>query len=190
MRRLLLLLPFVALVSSGCINDDPTLGVSPTATGLGVRAYIDNCPAATRVRVRTGDTVLWEIDRAAPTRTESSDFDLLIGEAPPGWRETIPLAEPLSDDASYLLTTEPEGDLLEFALDDLSPGRLLTETGEEQATPLRIERPCPEETASAGEFTRDVAVLVMLGATLVAAIGIVVILLLHLFNRILRRPSL
>ena len=190
MRRLLLLLFAVALGLSACTEDDPSLAVSTTVTGIGVRAHIDNCPGATAVRIRAGETVLWEISRPSAPPGEPSEFDVLVGEAPRGWQENVALAAPLESRTRYVLATEPEGDLLAFSLDELEPGRLLTEDGEERATPVRIERSCPEDTVSAGEFGSDLAVLTLLGLCVIGALAIVVILVLHLVNRVLRRPSI
>ena len=194
----LVLVLALAFVSGACGSEERrAIRVAPTSTAdPGVRVLVDNCPGPSSLALSVREEVLWQIDRADdvdPSIDATADPDgltapapglreFLVGETPEGWVQTEPLTTPLDNDIRYTVTTEPDGQSIDFSLPDLAPGLLFDGQGRVQFNRALIDEAC-SEPADVGAFARDLGVLVGLWITSAALVMVLLILLLFVVTR-------
>ena len=159
----------VALLASACAEQERrSLRLTSTSTTAetGVRVLADNCPGPNAVRLSVREDVLWEIEAIASstdtaTATTTADtagidagagseptalLEFIVGQAPDGWQETVPLTEPLTPGIRYTVSTSPDGQSVDFATPDLQAGLLWDGTGVIQFNPcLLYTSPSPRD---------------------------------------------
>ncbi len=176
--------------------------ITPTsAVSAGVRGIVDNCPGPATIVLSVRDDVLWQVEAAetdpepgsdaesAETTTTSTPgllpgglLEFLVGETPSGYDEVVPLEQPVVDGIRYTISTEPDGQSVDFSLPDLSSGLVWDGLGNAQFNDDLIDEPC-SEPADAGAFVEDVAVLAALGVTTAALVLVGLISLLFVVTR-------
>lgn len=193
-----------AVVLSGCAEDERReIRLTPTSTvDTGVRVLADNCPGPTRVELSVRDDVLWAIeligttpaveddttdddaasDEAIPSEQPPGLIEFLVGRTPDGWNTETPLTEPLGPGIRYTVTTEPDGQTIDFSTPDLSPGLLWDGTGNAQFNPDLINVECSEPADVAG-FARNIGLLIAFWVTAAAAVMVALILILFVITR-------
>ena len=195
----------VALLASACAEQERrSLRLTSTSTTAetGVRVLADNCPGPNAVRLSVREDVLWEIEAIASstdtaTATTTADtagidagagseptalLEFIVGQAPDGWQETVPLAEPLTPGIRYTVSTSPDGQSVDFATPDLQAGLLWDGTGVIQFNPDLINQDC-SDPADLGLFARNVLALVALGGVAAALVLVGLITLLFVITR-------
>lgn len=189
---LVLLLAAFALASVACGTEERrAIRVAPTSTAdPGVRVLVDNCPGPSTLALSVREEVLWQIELADPSPSAPVDPDtggaglreFLVGETPDGWILTEPLTTPLDNGIRYTVSTEPDGQSIDFSLPDLAPGLLFDGQGRVQFNSDLIDEAC-SEPADVGAFARDLGVLVGLWITSAALVMVTLILLLFVITR-------
>ena len=195
----------VALLASACAEQERrSLRLTSTSTTAetGVRVLADNCPGPNAVRLSVREDVLWEIEAIASstdtaTATTTADtagidagagseptalLEFIVGQAPDGWQETVPLTEPLTPGIRYTVSTSPDGQSVDFATPDLQAGLLWDGTGVIQFNPDLINQDC-SDPADLGLFARNVLALVALGGVAAALVLVGLITLLFVITR-------
>lgn len=199
------------LVLTSCAEDERRgIRLTPTSTvETGVRVLVDNCPGPSTVTLAVRDDVLWEIEGPPVTEPvveddEDADEDVdetassepgppgiaefLVGATPEGWTTTTPLDGPLQPGVRYTVRTQPDGQEIDFSTPDLAGGLLWDGTGNSRFNPNLVNVEC-SEPADIGAFTRNIAVLGLLGVTAAATVLVALILLLFVITRRFSRVS-
>jgi len=109
-------------------------------------------------------------------------IEVIVGQPPEGWTETMPLAEPLRSDTRYTVATAPDDQSVDFALPDLAQGLLFDGIGRSQFNQDLMREPC-SEPADAGAFVGNIAILALLGVTTAAFVLVALISLLFVITR-------
>lgn len=194
LTTLVLLLAFALITVSCGTEERRAIRVAPTSTAdPGVRVIVDNCPGPSTLALSVREEVLWRIDVADTstdaTADQSADDDpvpglreFLVGETPEGWVLIEPLTTPLDNGIRYTISTEPDGQSIDFSLPDLAPGLLFDGQGRVQFNSDLIDEAC-SEPADVGAFARDLGVLVGLWITSAALVMVTLILLLFVITR-------
>lgn len=190
-----LVLLVLALLASACGNEERrAIRVAPTSTAdPGVRVIVDNCPGPATLVLSVRDETLWQIDAPDPatvevigtiedTEPEPGLREFLVGEAPEGWTQTQALTTTLDNGIRYTVSTEPDGQSIDFSLPDLAPGLLFDGQGRVQFNRDLINEAC-SQPADVGAFARDLGVLVGLWITSAALVMVALILLLFVITR-------
>ncbi len=189
----------LALLASACAEDERrALRLTSTSTTVetGVRVLADNCPGPNAVRLSVRDEVLWEIqapivDPDAPAQVvEPGDIvteptalvEFIVGQAPDGWDEPIPLVTALEPGIRYTVSTSPDGQTVDFATPDLQPGLLWDGIGVIQFNPDLINQDC-SDPADLGLFAQNILALVALGGVAAALALVALITLLFVITR-------
>ncbi len=173
----------------------------------GVRVLADNCPGPTAVSLRIREDVLWEIQVAADPLPESeatsdtstSDtaeiddatndtaapngglIEFLVGQTPEGWETVTPLTNTIEPGIRYTVSTQPDGQTIDFSTPDLQAGLLWDGTGVIQFNPDLINEECSSST-DVGAFATNIAVLLALGTTTAAIVLVALILVLFVIT--------
>ncbi len=191
----------LVLLLGACGSEErKPIRLTPTsAVSAGVRGIVDNCPGPQTIRLSVRENVLWEVESVAPVETTDTGvadaapltepdpttgalLEFLVGEAPPGYTETVPLAEPIVAGTRYTVSTEPDGQTVDFAVPDLSAGLVWDGSGNAQFNDDLIDEPCAEG-ADAGAFAQDVLILAALWVTTAALVLVCLISLLFVVTR-------
>ena len=196
--RLLVLAILLALLASACAEDERrALRLTSTSTTVetGVRILADNCPGPNAVRLSVRDEILWEIqaptiDPDAPAEAIDTDVvveppasaEFIVGQAPEGWEETVPLTTNLESGIRYTVSTSPFGQRVDFATPDLQPGLLWDGVGVIQFNPDLINQDC-SDPADLGLFAQNILALVALGGVAAALVLVALITLLFIITR-------
>ncbi len=170
-----------------------------------MRVLVDNCPGPSTVTLAVREDVLWEIEGPpAPepvvedddSNDDNDDDDesvpsepgppgiaeFLVGTTPEGWTTTTPLSGPLEPGVRYTVRTQPDGQAIDFSTPDLAGGLLWDGQGNSRFNPNLVNVEC-SEPADIGAFTRNIAVLGLLGVTAAATVLVAIILLLFVITR-------
>ncbi|MFT7473764.1 MAG: hypothetical protein ACI81L_000679 [Verrucomicrobiales bacterium] len=199
--RLLTIVGIGLVLLTSCAEDERRgIRLTPTSTvETGVRVLVDNCPGPSGVLLSVRDDVLWEIQSPTSTDVDEGDSEaaaldavsvaqepglaeFLIGETPEDWTTPIPLEQLLEPGTRYTISTEPDGQSIDFSTPDLAPGLLWDGVGVAQFNPDLIATEC-SQPADVGAFARNILVLGALGLTAAAIVLVVLILLLFVVTR-------
>ncbi len=203
--RLLGALALVAVLASACGDDERReIRLTPTSTvETGVRVLVDNCPGPSSVVLSVREDVLWEVQAPADAdATEESEAaaetvddtalvqsepepglrEFLVGQQPDDWSTVTPLAVPLEPGIRYTITTQPDGQSIDFATPDLAPGLLWDGVGNAQFNPNLINVEC-SQPADFAKFAENIVFLIGLGVTASALVLVALILLLFVVTR-------
>lgn len=211
-RLMAIVILALIMLSSCAEDERREIRLTPTSTvETGVRILVDNCPGPERVSLSVRDNVLWEITQAASTdnavpATDTGDIDaealpddfeltdaldaepvpglveFLVGRTPEGWTATTALADPLEAGVRYTISTEPDGQTIDFSTPDLSAGLLWDGTGNAQFNPDLINVECSEPADVEG-FARNIGLLLAFWVTAAATVMVAVILVLFVITR-------
>lgn len=118
-----------------------------------------------------------EVEVLAPSLQE-----IRVGDAPVGWVTVQALEEPLREDVRYTVRTEPDGDSVDFALQDLETRLLYDGTTNVVFPPDLMSAQCAPPV-DLGAFVRDLAVLGALGVTSAAFVLVSIITLFFVVTR-------
>lgn len=198
------MLIIMVIALSSCAEDERReIRLTPTSTvETGVRVLVDNCPGPDNVSLSVRDDVLWEISRVeaddpgvadtALTGPEVANgvgvepvpglVEFLVGRTPEDWTVTTALVEPLQPGIRYTISTEPDGQTIDFSTPDLSAGLLWDGTGNAQFNPDLINVECSEPADVEG-FARNIGLLLAFWVTAAAAVMVAVILVLFVITR-------
>jgi len=108
--------------------------------------------------------------------------EFLVGLEPDGWTTITALAAPLEPGIRYTITTQPDGQSIDFATPDLAPGLLWDGQGNAQFNPNLIDVEC-SQPADFGKFAENIAFLIGLGVTASALVLVALILVLFVVTR-------
>jgi hypothetical protein len=198
----------LALLTSCAEDERRGIRLTPTSTvETGVRVLVDNCPGPSGVLLSVRDDVLWEIQNPTSVGvdvdvdvdvdeedSEAADIgalsvtqepglaEFLIGETPEDWTTPIPLEQLLEPGTRYTISTQPDGQSIDFSTPDLAAGLLWDGVGVAQFNPDLIAAEC-SQPADVGAFARNILVLSALGLTAAAIVLVVLILLLFVVTR-------
>lgn len=205
--RLAAIAVLVSVVLGSCAEDERReIRLTPTSTvETGVRVLADNCPGPDRVTLSVREEVLWAIARnptvddtaegtegdPPPTTTGEPKpglIEFLVGRTPDGWEAETELVEPLVPGIRYTISTDPDGQTIDFSTPDLAPGLLWDGAGNAQFNPDLIRVECSEPADLEG-FATNVLVLAALWLTAAAGVMVALILLLFVITRRFSRVS-
>lgn len=159
----------------------------------------DNCPGPSMVSLSVRDELLWEIQVIpgdSSVQQDSNDLtsepvevaeptaiiEFIVGQTPNGWTETTPLTAELEVGIRYTISTQPDGQTIDFATPDLQPGLLWDGTGVIQFNPNLINEDC-SDPVDFGLFAQNILALVALGAVASALVLVALITLLFVITR-------
>jgi hypothetical protein len=172
------------LMTACATQDRRAIRISPTASAEpAVRALVDNCPGPTTVTLSVRTEVLWQIEAPDEDPTDADGLrEFIIGQTPTGWTLLEPLASALNEETRYTITTQPDGQTIDFGLRNLEPGLLFDGDETSQFNQALLDDECSDPPDVTG-FVRNVAVLAALWITTAALAMVGIILLLFVITR-------